>query len=83
MKVHEIMHEFPVCCTQWDTALDAARTMKENDVGVLPVVAKNGAGRLPCLATKLLCHTGRSWKIRMSSSTRCAHVWRLKMVSRP
>ncbi len=32
MKVHEIMHEFPVCCTQWDTALEAARTMKENDI---------------------------------------------------
>lgn len=51
MKVHEIMHEFPVCCTQWDTALEAARTMKENDVGVLPVVAKNGAGRLVGIVT--------------------------------
>jgi CBS domain-containing protein len=51
MRVHEIMHEFPVCCTQWDTALEAARTMKENDVGVLPVVAKNGAGRLVGIVT--------------------------------
>ena len=51
MKVHEIMHEFPVCCTQWDTALEAARTMKENDIGVLPVVAKNGAGRLVGIVT--------------------------------
>jgi CBS domain-containing protein len=51
MKVHEIMHEFPVCCTQWDTAQEAARTMKENDVGVLPVVAKNGAGRLVGIVT--------------------------------
>jgi CBS domain-containing protein len=51
MKVHEIMHEFPVCCTQWDTALEAARTMKENDIGVLPVVAKNGAGRLVGIIT--------------------------------
>jgi CBS domain-containing protein len=51
MNVHEIMHEFPVYCTQWDTAQEAARTMKENDVGVLPVVAKNGAGRLVGIVT--------------------------------
>lgn len=51
MLVHEIMHEFPVCCTPQETALSAARTMKENNIGVLPVVAKDGAGRLVGIVT--------------------------------
>ena len=46
MKVSEMMHEFPFCCTELDTAYHAAALMKEQHVGALPVVKKKGEGRL-------------------------------------
>jgi CBS domain-containing protein len=38
MKVREIMTREPVCCTAEDTAQKVARTMRDQNVGSLPVV---------------------------------------------
>ena len=38
MQAREIMTDNPVCCTPMDTIHAAARQMKENNCGVLPVV---------------------------------------------
>ena len=46
MRVSEMMHEYPICCTEFDTAYHAAELMKEQHVGALPVVEKKGQGRL-------------------------------------
>ena len=46
MRVSEIMHEYPVCCTEVDTARHAAELMKEQHAGALPVVEKKSGGKL-------------------------------------
>lgn len=46
LKVSEIMHEYPICCMETDTAQRAAELMKENHVGALPVVKKGTRGRV-------------------------------------
>jgi CBS domain-containing protein len=51
MKISEIMHEFPVCCTEFDTAQQAAELMKEQHAGALPVVERNGGGTLVGVVT--------------------------------
>ena len=51
MKVSEIMHEYPVCCTQSDTAQRAAELMKEQHAGALPVVEKRSGGKLIGMVT--------------------------------
>jgi CBS domain-containing protein len=38
MKVREIMTRNPACCTPEDTLVDAARLMKINDCGAIPVI---------------------------------------------
>ena len=38
MEAREIMTENPVCCTPMDTIRLAARQMRENNCGILPVV---------------------------------------------
>ena len=38
MKAKELMTKAPVCCTTDDTAQDAARTMRDCDCGIVPVV---------------------------------------------
>jgi CBS domain-containing protein len=45
------MHEYPVCCTEFDTAQHAAELMKEQHAGALPVVEKNGGGTLVGVVT--------------------------------
>jgi CBS domain-containing protein len=45
MKVREIMSENPVSCTP-DTGLrDVAQMMREHDIGAIPVIERNDAGR--------------------------------------
>src|SRR5215471_6128460 len=51
MQVSEIMHEYPVCCTEVDTAQHAAELMKEQHAGALPVVEKHGGGTLVGVVT--------------------------------
>jgi CBS domain-containing protein len=51
LKVSEIMHEYPVCCMQTDTAQRAAELMKENHVGALPVVKQGSRGKLIGIVT--------------------------------
>jgi signal-transduction protein with cAMP-binding, CBS, and nucleotidyltransferase domain len=46
MQVCEIMHLDPVCCFPEDTAEVAARTMWEQNTGILPVVTKGSGGKL-------------------------------------
>jgi len=46
MQVFEMMHEYPVCCTEIDTAQHAAELMKENHAGALPVVEHGSGGKL-------------------------------------
>lgn len=38
MQVRDVMTKDPVCCTPSDTVRDAARLMRDNDCGCLPVV---------------------------------------------
>jgi CBS domain-containing protein len=38
MKVRDIMTRNPACCTPEDTLVDAARLMKINDCGAIPVI---------------------------------------------
>lgn len=38
MKARELMTGGPACCTPDDTARDAARSMRESDCGLIPIV---------------------------------------------
>ena len=51
MQVFEMMHEYPVCCTDLDTAQPAAELMKEQHAGALPVVEKKGGAKLIGIVT--------------------------------
>jgi len=51
MQVSEMMHEFPICCTEFDSAQHAAELMKEHHAGALPVVEKNSGGKLTGVIT--------------------------------
>src|SRR4051812_3829127 len=51
MRVTEIMHEYPICCTETDTAQRAAELMKENHVGALPVVKQGTRGKVMGIIT--------------------------------
>jgi len=55
MKVSEMMHEYPVCCTELDTAQHAAELMKEQHAGALPVVEKNGGTLVGIVTDRDLC----------------------------
>jgi CBS domain-containing protein len=46
MQVFEMMHEYPVCCTELDTAQRAAELMKEHHAGALPVVEHGNGGKV-------------------------------------
>src|SRR4051812_3782796 len=51
MKVSEIMHEYPVCCTELDTAQHAAELMKEHHAGALPVIEHGSGGKIIAVVT--------------------------------
>jgi CBS domain-containing protein len=51
MQVCEIMRQDPVVCFPDDTAEAAARTMREQRTGILPVVRKGSGGRLVGVVT--------------------------------
>lgn len=51
MKCSEIMTTDPVCCVPTDTVERAARLMKDEDVGPIPVVKDRGAKRLIGIVT--------------------------------
>ncbi len=51
MKAREIMTKRPKCVTPDTTVREAARLMKEQDVGVLPVVDRDGSDRLVGIVT--------------------------------
>ena len=51
MKAREIMTATPAVCTPEDTIRDAARLMRDYDVGSLPVVENTGQNRLVGIVT--------------------------------
>ena len=51
MKVKDIMKQDLFCCSASDSLQDAARTMKVNDVGSLPVVTDQQSRRLEGIVT--------------------------------
>jgi len=51
MKAREIMTPTPAVCTPEDTIRDAARLMRDYDVGSLPVVENTGQNRLVGIVT--------------------------------
>lgn len=51
MKAKEIMTKQPKCVTPDTSVREAARLMKEQDVGVLPVVERDGSNRLIGIVT--------------------------------
>ena len=46
MKIQDVMTPDPSCVTPETTARDAARIMKEEDVGIVPVIEGEGSRRL-------------------------------------
>jgi CBS domain-containing protein len=50
VKAKELMTKAPVCCTTEDTAQDAARAMRDNDCGIIPVV-EAGSNRVVGVVT--------------------------------
>ena len=51
MKAKDIMTKNPKCVTPETSVREAARLMKEEDVGVLPVVDRDGSDRLVGIVT--------------------------------
>lgn len=51
LKTSGIMSENPTACLPTDTVVDAARKMKENDVGSIPIVENNQDRRLAGILT--------------------------------
>ena len=51
MKAKDIMTKNPKCVTPETSVREAARLMKEQDVGVLPVVDRDGSDRLVGIVT--------------------------------
>jgi CBS domain-containing protein len=46
MKVREVMSSNPVCCLPTDTAEKVAKTLREHDIGSIPVVVDQQTRRL-------------------------------------
>jgi CBS domain-containing protein len=46
MKVREVMSSNPVCCLPTDTAEKVAKTLRERDIGSIPVVVNQQTRRL-------------------------------------
>ena len=46
MKVREVMSSNPICCTPSDTAEKVAKTLREHDIGSIPVVADQQTRKL-------------------------------------
>jgi CBS domain-containing protein len=51
MKIQDVMTRDPSCVTPTTSAREAARIMKEEDVGILPVVEGEGSRRLVGVVT--------------------------------
>ena len=51
MQAKEIMTQAPACCTPEDRAEEAARLMRENDCGAIPVVEREGSHHLVGVVT--------------------------------
>jgi CBS domain-containing protein len=51
MKTNEIMTKDPSCCVATDTAFDAAKLMKSENVGSIPVVNDNDTRKLEGIVT--------------------------------
>lgn len=51
MKAEQMMTKDPVCCTPSDTAQQAARHMRDNDCGCLPVVEEQETRKLVGVVT--------------------------------
>jgi len=51
MKASELMTAQPACCTPDDTIREAARLMRENDCGCIPVVEDKKSNRLQGVVT--------------------------------
>lgn len=59
MRVSEIMAHEPVCCTRTTSVRNAARMMRELDIGFLPVIDELWTGKLMGVVTdRDLCLTG-------------------------
>lgn len=46
MKIREIMTADPVCCLPEDTVQKVAATLRDNDIGAMPVVLDQGSRKL-------------------------------------
>ena len=51
MKCSEVMTKDPACCLTTDTAFDAARLMKSEDVGPIPIVSDKQTRKLEGIVT--------------------------------
>jgi len=58
MRVKDVMTQHPVCCLTSDSAQSVAKTLRDEDVGSLPVVADGDSPRLVGIITdRDLCCT--------------------------
>lgn len=51
MRVSEVMTRNPVCCVPSDPAQTAAMVMRDEDVGIVPVVSSKGSRKLAGVVT--------------------------------
>src|ERR1051326_4878262 len=58
MRVKDVMTQHPVCCRTSDSAQSVAKTLRDEDVGSLPVIAEEEPHRLVDIVTdRDLCCT--------------------------
>lgn len=51
MLVNEVMTKNPTCCIPSDTVQTAARIMRDEDTGIVPIVERKGSGKLVGVVT--------------------------------
>ena len=51
MLVNEVMTTHPTCCIPSDTVQTAARIMRDEDTGIVPIVERKGSGKLVGVVT--------------------------------
>ena len=51
MLVNEVMTTNPTCCIPSDTVQTAARIMRDEDTGIVPIVERKGSGKLVGVVT--------------------------------
>src|SRR3712207_766444 len=74
MKAHDIMSTNPTCVTPETPLVEAARVMKEENIGIVPVVESSGSRRLVGVLTDRDIAVRAAAEGRDGSTTSVGHV---------